>query len=345
MPEIDGLGLSKAIRANPKIASTCLIVLSSTSETIEPGVSAGLKFHAVLSKPVRENQLQRCLLRVYGRRSTPTPFQRRKTLAGRGLKLLLAEDNETNQLVAQLTLEQLGHTITVAENGRVALDLLAKEPFDAVLMDCQMPEMDGYEATRQIRAGKVLGLNPHIPIIALTAFAMPADRARVLESGMDDFVSKPLSKETLHAALARCGLIESAQKRASLSPSQQGVPSAAAADIVFDPTQYGKLQGLKTPGGGTVWDKVLGIFFNEMPGRLEALRKHVTEKETDRLCTAAHTIAGSSAIVGAPALRAAGLALEAAAKASEWDKIPYLYEAIIQAWTKLEPELIKTTKT
>jgi PAS domain S-box-containing protein len=342
MPHMDGLALSHAIRANPKIANTCLIILSSTSETIEPGVATGLKFHAVLTKPVRETQLKRCLLRVYGRRATATPFPNRQMLGGRGLKLLLAEDNETNQLVAQLMLEQLGHTIEIAENGRAALEWLAAEPFDAVLMDCQMPEMDGYEATRQIRAGKVHGLNPGIPIIALTAYAMPADRTRVLEAGMDDYVPKPLSKETLHAALARCGLVESPRR---ISRTASGTPLAVPADKVFDPAQRARLQAIPAHGGCTVWDKALNVFLREMPGRLSALTAHLHDRQAESLAIVAHTIAGSSASLGAPALRSVGLALESAARANDWDGAPALLGDLLEAWRRLEPELTNPDKS
>lgn len=339
MPEMDGETLARAIRnhPNPKIAGMCLIVLLSTSETIDPGLVSGLKIHAVLTEPVRDVQLRRCILRAFGRRATPTPFAVSQTLGGRGLRLLLAEDNETNQLVARLILEQLGHEVVIAETGRAVLEWLSAEPFAAVLMDCQMPEMDGYEATRQIRAGKVRGLNPNIPIIALTAYAMPADRIRVLEAGMDDYVSKPISKEALHAALARCGLVDSTKKPLDSAP--------ASAEQVFDPSQRTKLLAVAAPGGSTVWDKALSVFLREMPARLNALSTHASERRALPLATVAHTIAGSAASIGAPALRSAGLTLETAARANDWAAVPPLLRSMQEAWAQLEPELTKTDKS
>jgi len=280
--------------------------------------------------------LRRCILRAFGRRATPTPFAVSQTLGGRGLRLLLAEDNETNQLVARLILEQLGHEVEIAENGRAVLEWLSAEPFAAVLMDCQMPEMDGYETTRQIRAGKVRGLNPNIPIIALTAYAMPADRTRVLEAGMDDYVTKPISKEALHAALARCGLMDSTKKLLD--------SGSASAALVFDPSQRTKLLALATPGGGTVWDKALSVFLREMPVRMVALNTHSSEQRALPLATVAHTIAGSAASIGAPALRSAGLALETVARASDWAAVPSLLSSLHGAWAQLEHELTKTDK-
>ncbi len=342
LPKMDGLELARTLRGNPTTSGVCLIALSSAGATVDPGLAEDFKLHAVLTKPVRDRQLQRCLLRVFGRRATPKPFSaRRRALGGRGLKLLLAEDNATNQLVARLMLEQLGHTIEIAENGHAVLEWLAAEPFDAVLMDCQMPELDGYEATRLIRAGKVRGASPSLPIIALTAYAMPADRTRVLEAGMDDYVTKPLSIVMLHAALSRCGLVNSSQKVAEVIVPAQSTESEVP---VFDPTQRTKLQVIATPGGGTVWDKALAVFMKEMPGRLAALAEHTTAQRSEPLASLAHTIAGSAASLGAPALRAAGLALEVAARGNDWNRVPALHSALQNGWRLLEPKLLNTEK-
>ncbi|MFT3781021.1 MAG: PAS domain S-box protein [Nibricoccus sp.] len=346
MPGTDGLALARMIRNNADLADICLILLTSMGETIEPSISANLKLHAVLTKPVRENLLRRSLLRAFGRRDTPVPFQKRQTLGGRGLRLLLAEDNETNQFVARLMLEQLGHSITVAGNGKVALDRLASESFDAVLMDCQMPELDGYETTRQIRSGKMPGISSNVPIIALTAFASPADRERVLSAGMDDFVSKPLSKETLHAALGRCGLIDGGGRvRKVPQPPVRDSSIANFQTTIFDPTQKTKLSALQTPEGGTVWDKVLSVFQKEMPSRLAMANDLAGEGDGGKLATVAHTIAGSAAIVGAPVLRAASLALEKVANNGENDKIADSLNELNVAWRALEEELNKIAKT
>ncbi len=124
-----------------------------------------------------------------------------------GPRLLLAEDNQVNQTVARRMLEKLGCSVDVVANGRLALEALARGRFDAVLMDCQMPDLDGYETTRRIRLGEVPGADPLIPIIALTAFAMPGDRLKCIEAGMNDYLSKPVRSEDLQAALVRCGVL------------------------------------------------------------------------------------------------------------------------------------------
>lgn len=346
MPDFDGRQFARLVRDNADLANIHIIVLTSTNETIDPAEAAAVRLQAVLAKPVRENQLHRCLLRAFGRCATPAPFLQRQTLAARGLKLLLAEDNETNQFVAQLTLEQLGHSIRIAGNGRVALERLAAEPFDAVLMDCQMPEMDGYEATRQIRSGKIRGINPNITVIALTAYALPADRARVLEAGMDDFVSKPLSKETLHAAFARCGLVETLQCQPlpSALPAHGQLTAPIPGPCAFDPTQREKFLKIEAPGGGTIWERVVTAFLKEMPGRIETLQRLADERHAAELGLLAHTVAGSAASIGGLVLRTHGLELEHAARAGNWDAVPGLLDAVNASWRELETELLKTDK-
>jgi CheY-like chemotaxis protein len=120
-----------------------------------------------------------------------------------GLDVLLVEDNAINQALAKALLQRMGHGVTAVNNGKEALDALAMRTFDAVLMDCQMPVMDGFEATRQLRTGQAGVLQPHIPVIAMTANAMVGDHERCLECGMDDYVAKPIKVPLLKAALEK----------------------------------------------------------------------------------------------------------------------------------------------
>ena len=124
--------------------------------------------------------------------------------AGRALHLLVAEDNPTNQLVAEMMLRKLGHTVDLANDGRAALTLLARNTYDAVLLDCQMPVLDGYETARVIRRGTEPGVNPKIPLIALTAYALAEEKDKCLAAGMDDYMSKPIDMRTLGVVLQRC---------------------------------------------------------------------------------------------------------------------------------------------
>ena len=213
MPQMDGLELARQVRAHPGFADLPLIMLSSAGNLENPERIAAAQFAALLTKPVQIEQLYRSLTSIVGRQSaepsrTPNAgWSLLNSRTGSGLRLLMAEDNRTNQAVARRILEKMGHTVDVAEDGSEALAKLAKETYDGVLMDCQMPGVDGYEATRRIRAGLLEGINPGIPIIALTAYAMADDRLKCLQAGMNDYVTKPIRPDDLHAAFLRSGLI------------------------------------------------------------------------------------------------------------------------------------------
>ena len=213
MPQLDGLDLALQIRARPEFTHLPLIMLSSAGHLANPERVEQANFAALLTKPVRVAHLFRSLTAILGKKSTSpartinpgwTIVQRP---AGSGLRLLMAEDNRTNQAVARRILEKMGHVVDVVENGAEALTWLAQKSYDAVLMDCQMPGMDGYEATRRIRAGQVEGVARDIPVIALTAYAMADDRLKCLQAGMSDYVAKPIRPDDLHEAFLRSGLL------------------------------------------------------------------------------------------------------------------------------------------
>jgi CheY-like chemotaxis protein len=209
LTDMDGVELARRIRDNPLVSATPLLLLSSDRVPAALGETAVSYFVAVLQKPVRKGELHAALTRALAEQKAPDSTARKAALPvpSRSLHILLAEDNRTNQMVGRRLLEKLGHLVDVANDGGEALAMLARKHYDAVLMDCQMPDIDGYMAARQIRDGRVSGLDPGIPIIALTAHAMPSDREKCLAAGMDDYVSKPVSLEELSATLERCGLL------------------------------------------------------------------------------------------------------------------------------------------
>jgi CheY-like chemotaxis protein len=253
----------------------------------------------------------------------------------------LAEDNPTNQLVAQMMLGHLGHSIQIAPNGQEALECLRRESYDLVLMDCQMPVMDGYEATRKIRAGTVSSELANIPIIAVTAYALPSDRQRALEVGMNDHISKPLTAEALQAAFENLGIVGSAipetDKSTVLAP-----PAHAVATSRFDAKQREQLRSIPTPEGASLWVKALTVFRTEMPVRIQALDLYLKEKRATELCALAHTIAGSAANVGATDLRHVAQALEKFAKSGTWNEIPGAVDAVRNEWALIDLEFGNT---
>jgi PAS domain S-box-containing protein len=207
MPDMDGEALGRAIRAEPGYAALKLIMLTSVGRRGDAERIAKEGFAAYLTKPIGNGQLLRALRTVLGIPETalqmPLVTQHSLAEAGRKGHILVVEDNATNQVVAKRMLEKLGHTVDIADNGLRGLECLARQRYDLVLMDCQMPEMDGYEATAILRQGGADVLDRNVPVVALTANAMQGDRDKALAAGMNDHVAKPFSALQLQTAVDR----------------------------------------------------------------------------------------------------------------------------------------------
>ncbi|MFT3781871.1 MAG: response regulator [Nibricoccus sp.] len=205
MPGMDGLELAREIRANPALDQTHLIMLNSSLDREQRIELEKLNFFAIYSKPVRHTHLVRTLEKIWGTSGSrspsstqqPHPTSEVKTAA----KVLIAEDNPTNQILTRRMIEKIGHKADVVANGSEAIEAMGRGHYQLVLMDCQMPEMDGYEATRAIRRNERNGAR--IPIIALTANASQEERQRCLSVGMDDYLSKPVRYADLSAMVNR----------------------------------------------------------------------------------------------------------------------------------------------
>jgi signal transduction histidine kinase/CheY-like chemotaxis protein len=208
MPDMDGLELARAIKSDPTLMAVRLLLLNSVGQRGQDKDRRQAGIAASLTKPIRQSQLYDCLMTVMGTSavSPSEPLITRHSLAEvqalEHARVLLAEDNVVNQRVAVRMLEKLGCRVDVVANGREAIDALVHLTYDLLFMDCQMPEMDGYEATAAIRVRETQ-TGDHIPIIAMTANAMQGDRERCLEAGMDDYVSKPVKSKDLVVILQK----------------------------------------------------------------------------------------------------------------------------------------------
>jgi CheY-like chemotaxis protein len=207
MPEMDGFTLVERIKQDPQLAGATIMMLTSAGQKTDMERCRRLGITVYLIKPIKPAELQQAISRVLGQEAQARDRQRpeprsRSTL--QPLHILLAEDNAVNQKLAVRLLQKWGHTVVVAGNGKDALAALEHDAFDLVLMDVQMPEMDGLEATARIRQ-REQSTRTHLPIIAMTAHAMTGDKERCLAAGMDDYVSKPLKTGELQAALERVG--------------------------------------------------------------------------------------------------------------------------------------------
>jgi CheY-like chemotaxis protein/nitrogen-specific signal transduction histidine kinase len=208
MPGMDGFELSRRVKENSLLTDTIVIMLTSMGLRGDIARCKKLGLSGYLVKPVKQSELLDAILLVLAgkgiedRRGIVTQHTIREERYQRRLKILLAEDNYINQRVVVRILEKEGHGVTVADNGQKAVDLLESNVFDLVLMDVQMPEMDGFEATEVVRQREA-STGGHMPIIAMTAHAMKGDRERCLEAGMDDYISKPVDPQKLMSLLAK----------------------------------------------------------------------------------------------------------------------------------------------
>ena len=204
MPGMDGMALARAMRVRRDAAETRIIMMTSIGNPAPADQLAATGIDVCLTKPVKQARIRECLAQVLAGgspvASAPAAGGATPAVPVTMGRVLVAEDNSVNQRVAQLHLRKLGYVVDVVGNGAEAVDAVAKVPYDVVLMDCQMPEMDGYEATRTIR-----DQGRDIPIIAMTANALNGDRERCLEAGMDDYISKPVDMQQLRTVLARFG--------------------------------------------------------------------------------------------------------------------------------------------
>jgi two-component system, sensor histidine kinase and response regulator len=204
---MDGFALAERVMRNPKLARSRVMMLTSSGQLGDAARCRNAGLVGCLTKPVRRAELQQGIFEALGQPSRAPVAAAGRLMApllenspSAPLNILLAEDNAVNQQLARRLLEKAGHFVTVAKNGCEALELLGQQVFDVVLMDVQMPEMDGFEATAAIRE-KEAKTGGHIPIIAMTAHAMKGDEERCLQAGMDNYVAKPVQRRQLFLAL------------------------------------------------------------------------------------------------------------------------------------------------
>ena len=298
MPDTDGLELARRIKADAALAGMELIMLTSTMQ-VDPAEIAAAGVREWLMKPVRSSEFYNRLVRLISTREpTPESWSRprpaRTAQAGRGTprrgQILVVEDNEVNQLVARATVEKFGYAVDVVCNGAEAVAAAAATRYSAILMDCHMPVMDGFEATREIRR---LPSAIRVPIIAMTAGALDGDRERCLAAGMDDYLSKPVDAAALEAALSRWVPVQLPQPLAVT-----GGPSAGSPGPALDPDRIAVLRDLGQDDGGALLRATLEAFRRESQVRVAALRAAVPG-DSQVLVQAAHALKGSAANIGA----------------------------------------------
>jgi CheY-like chemotaxis protein/HPt (histidine-containing phosphotransfer) domain-containing protein len=302
-----------------------LPLLLLTSLGSREGVRGGVGFAASLTKPIKPSQLYDTLMNVLG--ATPAGVQAAASREGPverlaervPLRILVAEDNVVNQQLVLLVLQKLGYRAELTANGLEALQALEREPYDVVLMDVQMPTMDGLEATRRIHQRWPEGRRPHV--IAATASAMPEEREACLAAGMDDYLSKPIRVDELAAALRRCRPHVARQPLAPAGGSGEG------AQVLPEPEPQGQpaIAGVLHPPAlerlvETIGDDrglltvLIDTFLSDAPRLVEAARRGLQHGQTDEVRRAAHTLKSNGATFGASSLSELSRQLEALAR-------------------------------
>ena len=286
MPEIDGFELVELIRKDPSLSRPTIMMLTSGSQKGDAARCRELGISTYLVKPVVEAELHDAILRALGRSSTAVGQMLSDTKEDhqnktRRLRILLAEDNKVNQAFATRVLEKAGHQVFAAGNGREAVSALAKEPFDLVLMDVQMPEMDGYEATQAIRKNEK-ATGAHTRIVAMTAHSMKGDRERCLAAGMDGYISKPVKIAALLEILKNVSRPPSADKPRSEAPSKSISINDAAIMAWIG-------------GDQTLFKRMTELFLHDSSETLRALRAAISEGNCKKVEYLAHSLKGSVA--------------------------------------------------
>ena len=344
----DGLSLAQSIQAEADIAATKLILLTPLGQRLDAEIMRLAGLSGSLLKPVRLARLEECLLRVltYDDRTLALPspaetafLHRSQVPPGetRALRILLVEDNSVNQRVALLQLKKLGYVPDTALNGEQAVAAVQTKPYDAVLMDCHMPVMDGYTATRCIREWEQQNHRPRLRILAMTADAGRGDAEHCYAAGMDDFITKPVHLPELNAALER---VNSAANAAAAGSPEPAAPSAEpGAEATLDFSVLATLRDLSEPGHPDPVVELIDLFLEDAPDRLHAMQTSLDRRDAEALKIAAHSLKGSAKNLGAKPLGRICAELEQQTHAADWDNALLTLKAIGQEFEKLRAVL------
>ena len=309
MPEIDGESLGKMIKKDEDISSTELVIMTSVGKRGDTSRIKQIGFSAYLTKPIKQSHFHDCLAAIIGGDLNTEPSKNniitKHSLAENRkhkVRILIAEDNIINQKVALKILENMGYFADAVANGCESVTTLKTIPYDLVFMDVQMPEMDGYEATREIRKFKKGHKNYKIPIIAMTAHAMKGDREKCIKAGMDDYVSKPINPQELLAAIKRC--LNNLKPEGQKTMSKKNIP--VSCENIFNKSALLARIG----NDEELYTQLKEIFLDDIPIKIEMLQQACLNKNTVLVKKQVHIIKGAAGTFGAIALEKVALQLE-----------------------------------
>ena len=344
MPEMDGLTLAQAIRADPLIQKTHLVMLTSLGLRLDAEAWRSTGIDAYLVKPVKESRLYDCLAAVIAESAAgagrhphllagPDFAVRSRALNPKHVRILLAEDNVVNQKVGLRQLKKLGYSADAVANGVEAVETLKRIPYDIVLMDCHMPELDGYEATRMIRQWELETNDtqrPPVYVIALTANALESDREKCLAAGMNDYLSKPVKLPELQAVLQEAARF--VRPVATRKPAEIGSADPRSA---IDPAAIANLRKLAEPGEPDAAVELIDLFLRDTPVKIQDLQSAIARSDAPALKESAHGLKGSASNLGARRLARLCADLEKRSEAGALAEAAELFAQVTEEYARV----------
>jgi len=351
MPIMDGLTMAATLRSEPQLANVKMVMLTSLASGNEARLAFENGVDQYLTKPVRQHELLEALAKVLSSEQPAAIARAAAAATVHRARVLVAEDNLVNQEVARAMLRDLGCEIRLADNGREALNALRSQSFDIVFMDCQMPEMDGFEAVRRFRSAVQANFETALdtPIVALTANALAGDEERCLAAGFDEYLPKPFKQQQVDTLLTRWTRPES--RRAVRVANRQGAnarrrnepsESAACEDQVLDMSVIDRIREMEQRGAARLLERLIETYTTTASKLMADAERALSQGDSTALRHAVHTLKSSSANVGATVLSQHFTALELHARDGltqaaglEWPAARVEYERVVQALLSL----------
>jgi CheY-like chemotaxis protein/HPt (histidine-containing phosphotransfer) domain-containing protein len=310
MPEMDGFDFIRTVRRDPGLKQPAVVIVTSSVRAGDAAQCKDLEVAAYLSKPILKADLLTAVRTALGSQQgaavnspSVSPLMRK---AGRALRILVAEDNAVNQAVILRVLAKMGHTALLAKHGKEALSMISNDKFDVVFMDVQMPEMDGFAATRAVREAEKIG-GSHVPIYAMTAHAMKGDRELCLSAGMDGYLTKPLRLNEVEQVLANLAA-DRANPPATLVGTRAKAPAPPRAS-------WNRMEAIDRLGGDEdLFLELCQIFLEESPKLLKELRTALNGGDAEAAMRAAHSLKGEVGYLSAPLAMSSARQLEEMAR-------------------------------
>ena len=339
LSKIDGIKLGKMIKSDPVICHIPMIMITFVGQRGDISMLQDIGFAAYLNKPVKQSLLHKSLQKIFNTNLSESTGNVSNNIItkfsiseeeSQQRHILLVEDSEMNKRLASVYLNKMGYHVETANDGKEAIDMLAKKNFDLVLMDVQMPIMNGIQATKIIRSGEDPNINHKVPIIAITANAMSQDRKKCMNAGMNDYLSKPFKPEDLQSMLEKYFGNSNVKTKQKRKKDRSSIPSK----------NFDKKAILdRIDGDMDLFRQLIALFVQEVPNQIKQIKLAIKANDPERITLFAHTIKGSAYNIRAMELKQVAFDIEQAGKSSDINLAASKIEALDNIFEKLNTEL------